>query len=84
MNRFRFSIVLRFTIVLLLFAGCDKNCKIKYPKDLKPIDWENYNDVYDVIWNYTDIKESSDMGKTINTNSTQKAVKNFLFFYDVS
>jgi hypothetical protein len=36
-----------------LFAGsCEKNCEVKRPKDLKPIDWENYNDVYTVYWNY--------------------------------
>ena len=27
-------------------------CKIEYPKDIKPVDWENYNDVYTVYWNY--------------------------------
>ena len=47
MKKVIFSII----AVLLLFAACDKNCKIKYPKDLKPIDWENYNDVYTVYWN---------------------------------
>jgi hypothetical protein len=36
-----------------LFAGsCEKNCEVKRPKDLNPIDWENYNDVYTVYWNY--------------------------------
>ena len=40
------------TAILLLFASCkDNDCKIKTPKDLKPIDWENYNDVYTVYWN---------------------------------
>ena len=54
-------------IVLSLFAwtliSCNKkNCKewsceeydctVKYPTDIKPIDWENYNDVYTVFWNY--------------------------------
>ena len=37
-------------VVLLLFTTCQK-CKIKYPKNIKPIDWENYNDVYTVYWN---------------------------------
>jgi hypothetical protein len=45
-------IILYLTAILLLFAACDKGCKIKRPKDLKPIDWENYNDVYTVVWNY--------------------------------
>jgi len=43
--------ILCITAVVLLFANCGKECKIKYPKDLKPIDWENYNDVYTVYWN---------------------------------
>jgi len=34
-----------------LFYGCE-TCKIKYPKNLKPIDWENYNDVHTVVWNF--------------------------------
>ena len=44
-------IVLCLTALLLLFASCNKECKIKYPKGVKPIDWENYNDVYTVYWN---------------------------------
>jgi hypothetical protein len=36
----------------LIFSACDKSCKLrKLPKDIKPIDWENYNDVYSVKWN---------------------------------
>jgi hypothetical protein len=34
-----------------LFIACDKTCGIKPPKDIKPIDWENYNDVGTVYWN---------------------------------
>jgi hypothetical protein len=45
------KLILSFTAVFLLFVACNKNCKIKYPKDVKPIDWENYNDVYTVYWN---------------------------------
>ena len=41
-----------FTAILLLLSACEKDCKINYPKNLKPIDWENYNDVYTVYWNY--------------------------------
>jgi len=40
-----------FVFCFLFFCGCEK-CKIKYPKNIKPIDWENYNDVYTVKWNY--------------------------------
>jgi hypothetical protein len=39
-------IVLYLTALLLLFVACEKN-----PKDVKPIDWEDYNDVYTVYWN---------------------------------
>ena len=44
-------IILCFAAILLLFAACKKNCLQKHPKDVKPIDWENYNDVYTVFWN---------------------------------
>lgn len=40
------------TAILLLFAACDKFCMEKRPKDVKPIDWENYNSVHTVFWNY--------------------------------
>ena len=59
------KIILIFAAIVVLFTACDKGCKIKRPKDVKPIDWENYNEVYDVVRNYTDTKVSSDMGKTI-------------------
>ena len=61
-------IILCLTALLLLFAACEKGCKIKYPKDVKPIDWENYNAVYDVFWNYITLcKEANeeDYGKDI-------------------
>ena len=51
------------TVLLLLFTTCDKT-----PKDVKPIDWENYNDVYTVFWNcYSSCKEikSEYVDKTI-------------------
>ncbi len=40
------------TAVLLLFASCEKHCMGKRPKEVKPIDWNNYNDVHTVFWNY--------------------------------
>ena len=40
------KVVLYFTALLLLFAACEK-----IPQNVKPIDWENYNDVYTVYWN---------------------------------
>ena len=44
-------IILCLTALLLLFAACKKHCYLKSPKNLKPIDWENYNDIYTVYWN---------------------------------
>jgi len=38
-------IILCFTAILLLFTDCNKDCIIKHPKDVKSIDWENYNDI---------------------------------------
>jgi hypothetical protein len=64
MKKMQFFIILCFTVLLSLFAACNKNCEkenckeeydpctIERPKDVKPIDWENYNDVYTVYWNY--------------------------------
>jgi hypothetical protein len=47
------KIILSFTAILILFLSCDKgDCEMKRPKDVKSIDWENYNDVYTVYWNY--------------------------------
>jgi hypothetical protein len=54
--------ILYFTALLLLFAACKPNCEPKIPKGVKPIDWENYNDVYTVKWNYTG--DCSTTGKT--------------------
>jgi len=69
------KIILCFTALLLLFTACkppeDKPCKIYRPKDLRPIDWENYNDVYTVYWNYRTVnfdindKIEQDRGKNI-------------------
>lgn len=37
--------------LLFLLSSCIKCREIEKPKNLKPIDWKNYNDVYDVYWN---------------------------------
>lgn len=38
---------------LLTLTSCLDFCNpIERPKDLEPINWENYNDVYTVYWNY--------------------------------
>ena len=44
--------ILYFAVLILLLTACKNGCKIDYPKNVKPIDWENYNDVYTVYWNY--------------------------------
>jgi len=46
-------VLLFLFVILLLFTSCEKACYPKHPKDLKPIDWENYNDVYTVYWNFS-------------------------------
>jgi hypothetical protein len=38
-------------VAMLVFSACKEMYKKKLPKDLKPIDWSNYNDVYTVYWN---------------------------------
>ncbi|MDR1761886.1 MAG: hypothetical protein LBR55_05495 [Bacteroidales bacterium] len=40
--------------IALCAYSCKPNCDttIEKPDDLKPIDWEVYNDVYTVWWNY--------------------------------
>ncbi len=57
MRKIRFLIILCLTAMLLSSAACDKFCGIKPPKDVKPIDWENYNDVSTVYWNTYSYKE---------------------------
>jgi len=62
------KIFLCFTALLLLFAACEKTCIGKKPKNVKPIDWENYNDVFTVYWNYISSyskRNQADEGKTI-------------------
>ena len=53
MRKISFLMILCLAAIILLFAACsDKYCGIDPPKDLKPIDWANYNDVSTVFWNY--------------------------------
>ena len=35
-----------------LAFSCKPDWEIKFPKGVQPIDWENYNDVYTVYWNF--------------------------------
>ena len=53
---------------VLLVAGCNKCSVTKPPHPPLAIDWENYNNAYDVYWNYaTDcsIAKREDEGKII-------------------
>jgi hypothetical protein len=61
------KIVLYVTTGVLIFAGCDKLCKYqKRPKDLKSIDWNNYNNVHTVYWNcYAPCAKRPKMNDTI-------------------
>jgi len=47
----KINLLLILSLAAVLFAAC-KNCMLKPPKNVKPIDWENYNSVYDVFYNY--------------------------------
>ena len=51
MKKLSFLMILCLAAILLLLANCGEPCKVVKPKDLKPIDWENYNDVKTVYWN---------------------------------
>lgn len=49
MKKIKFMLMI---VLALQFSSCERQCKpINRPKDVKPIDWENYNDVYTVYWN---------------------------------
>ena len=60
--------ILCLAAILLLSVACEKQCLTQRPKDVKPIDWGDYNDVYTVYWNYhtlcSETKEE-DRGKEI-------------------
>ncbi|MCL2682108.1 MAG: hypothetical protein FWE63_01315 [Bacteroidales bacterium] len=57
MKKTTFKIIAILMILTGGVASCERNknenpCEIKRPTNLKPIDWENYNDVYTVYWTY--------------------------------
>ncbi len=60
-------IFLFLAIVATLFPACKDSCTIGKPNNIPPIDWENYNDVPTVFWNYTteDCSNAGPTGKTI-------------------
>ena len=47
--------------MLILFLGCEKTCLLKKPKNLKSVDWENYNDAYTLYWKF--MKQCSEISK---------------------
>jgi len=48
------AVVLMLAGGLFLFTACERNCdtSITKPNDLLPIDWDGYNDVFTVWWNF--------------------------------
>jgi len=50
--KFFSKIIVLLLGVLWISAGCDDCKDPKIPKNLPPIDWENYNDVYTACWNF--------------------------------
>ena len=66
---FNFKIYTVCAVTLLAFS-CKPSCDLDKPKDVKPVDWENYNDVYTVYWNFVAkafgcCSETEFAGKTI-------------------
>ena len=61
------KVILCFATLLLIVAACKPNCNPKVPKGVQPIDWENYNDVYTVHWNYTMDCSNAPLGRTGQT-----------------
>ena len=49
------NLIFLVAVSLIFFPSCKEKdgwcSEVKIPKNLSPIDWENYNDVYTVYWN---------------------------------
>ena len=66
-------LLLTCCVSLIFFSSCKEyegQCsEVKIPKNLSPIDWDNYNEVYTVHWNYsgtcTKMNKNNDIGKVI-------------------
>ncbi|MDR1878605.1 MAG: hypothetical protein LBQ64_03455 [Bacteroidales bacterium] len=66
------KVILFLMATTLIITSCRKACKendckkeygcdeIIRPSNLKPIDWNNYNDVYTVYWNLSDVCSKED------------------------
>ena len=75
MKKVKFLVILCISLITglaLLCSSCKEKgqCEeIKKPKNLKPIDWKNYNDVYTVYWNcfgYCGDRRDGESGDTVN------------------
>jgi len=58
---------LKYIVVLGIFFLIACRPEIEKPDDVLPIDWDNYNDVYTVYWNYRSKKCSTKTGTTGKT-----------------
>ena len=73
--------ILTLSTLLLFFAtgfySCDKTCYInkKRPQDLKPIDWENYNDAYTIYWNSVHLCSENPFSQHDSTDENWGTIK---------
>jgi len=70
--------------VLLMLAGglisCDRDndnshCYLDRPQDLRPIDWESYNDVYTIFWTYSKLEDGFAHSTREIRRDTAKVIK---------
>ena len=63
----RFNLAFFFLFFIFLFTACNNSCQTDKPDDVLPIDWESYNSVYNVYWNFVEncCDNAGDTGKTI-------------------
>jgi len=61
-NKYKNMKTLKYIVVLGIFFLIACRPEIEKPDDVLPIDWENYNDVYTVFWNYRSKKCSAKTG----------------------
>ncbi|MDR1878607.1 MAG: hypothetical protein LBQ64_03465, partial [Bacteroidales bacterium] len=63
------KVILFLLTATLIVTSCEKACYPKRPKNVKSVEWENYNDVYTVYWNFRSSRPKINLdnynGKTI-------------------
>jgi len=64
--------LLAINAIFLMIFSCEKKCEINKPKGLKPIDWENYNDVYTVGFNCAKYCSEISFMERFDTDSLKK------------